>query len=51
VIKTEGIIIKRELDDDNKPGGQRKKPKKMIGKVTIDLTEDDESSEPAIELD
>jgi len=33
--------IKRELDDENDFGGRRKQPKKMMGKVIIDLTEDE----------
>lgn len=40
--------IKRELPDDDESDQPRKKPKKMIGKVIIDLTEDEPES---IELD
>jgi hypothetical protein len=43
-VKLEGThttTIKRELDDEKESGRPGKKPKKMIGKVTIDLTEDE----------
>jgi hypothetical protein len=43
--------VKRELNDRDTPTGPQKKPKKMIGKVTIDLTEDDEPPGLVIELD
>lgn len=33
--------MKREINDENEPGARRKRPKKMVGKITIDLTEDE----------
>ncbi|TVY92398.1 hypothetical protein LAWI1_G002698 [Lachnellula willkommii] len=38
--------IKHELDDEKESGSPRKKPKKMLGKVTIDLTEDEPEAIP-----
>ena len=33
--------IKREINDEKESDTPRKKPKKMFGKITIDLTEDE----------
>lgn len=53
---TSASMIKRDHSDDEdvKPGNIKsfKKPKKMIGKTTIDLTDDDdEVKAPVISLD